>query len=260
MIKINKIFGIYGIQNIANNKIYVGSAVDFLKRSATHKSKLKNNNHANSHLQNSWNKYGEQNFKFILLELVNDKKKLITRETYWMNCYKASNRKFGYNIRRICSSNLGLKVSEKTKIKMSLAGSSRRHTEKTKAKLSQDRMGNKNPMYGKTLTQEHKNKLSKANKGKIITKKMREKISKANKGRISVNKGKKNIHSLEGLKKMSMSSKNNTYRLGATHTKKSIEKMSKAKMGHSVSEETKLKISKSLKVYFNKKKITIKEK
>lgn len=59
--------GVYHIRNTVNGKYYVGSAVNLRKRFNHHNSTLKNNKHKNSHLQHSFNKHGEDNFKFIVL-------------------------------------------------------------------------------------------------------------------------------------------------------------------------------------------------
>ncbi len=59
--------GIYKITNLINNKFYIGSGKCIRKRFYAHKTELKHNKHTNSHLQRSWNKYGEENFKFEVL-------------------------------------------------------------------------------------------------------------------------------------------------------------------------------------------------
>ena len=64
--------GIYCIVNIVNNKKYVGQSTDVEGRIAHHKSALRHNKHANDHLQKSWNKYGEDNFRFEILCFCNE--------------------------------------------------------------------------------------------------------------------------------------------------------------------------------------------
>ena len=60
--------GIYVIKNIITNKVYVGSAArNFIVRYNTHYNLLKKNQHFNKHLQDSWNKYKEENFQFRVL-------------------------------------------------------------------------------------------------------------------------------------------------------------------------------------------------
>ena len=63
--------GIYKIQNLLNDQVYIGQSVDIEKRWSTHRAELKNNNHHNMHLQNAWNKYGESNFEFSIVEECN---------------------------------------------------------------------------------------------------------------------------------------------------------------------------------------------
>ena len=64
--------GIYQIRNLINNNKYIGSSLDLYNRKNNHFKELKKNNHHNSHLQNSYNEYGEDKFLFEILEINND--------------------------------------------------------------------------------------------------------------------------------------------------------------------------------------------
>lgn len=66
--------GVYFIVNIINGKKYIGSSTMKIKhRIQHHFSELKRNNHKNTHLQNAWNLYGEDNFVFeIVINLEKD--------------------------------------------------------------------------------------------------------------------------------------------------------------------------------------------
>jgi len=64
--------GIYQIRNLLNNNKYIGSSIDLYNRKNNHFKELKKNNHHNSHLQNSYNEYGEDKFLFEILEINND--------------------------------------------------------------------------------------------------------------------------------------------------------------------------------------------
>lgn len=79
-----KISGIYKIENQVNGKCYVGQSVDMLRREREHFKRLRVGVHENSYLQNSFNKYGEENFKFEMLEEV-EITFLRQREQHWID-------------------------------------------------------------------------------------------------------------------------------------------------------------------------------
>jgi group I intron endonuclease len=60
--------GIYRIKNLVNGKCYYGSSKQIEKRFDRHKRELKNNIHINCVLQRAWDKYGENNFIFEIVE------------------------------------------------------------------------------------------------------------------------------------------------------------------------------------------------
>ncbi len=87
--------GIYGIKNKVNNKIYVGQTYDFQYRWGKHKTALRTNTHSNRKLQFAWNKYGENNFEFFIIEEC-DLDVINEREIYWIEFYDSLNS--GYNL------------------------------------------------------------------------------------------------------------------------------------------------------------------
>jgi group I intron endonuclease len=74
--------GIYKIRNIINDKIYIGSAKDIKKRWRRHKCGLRGNKHENVLLQRSWNKYGEKNFVFEVVEICEIRELLDLEQKY----------------------------------------------------------------------------------------------------------------------------------------------------------------------------------
>lgn len=76
--------GIYMIINIVNSHRYIGSSVNIKKRLFHHRSNLRHNCHSNAHLQNAWNKYGEDNFIFTILEKC-DTDVRFKREQYYVD-------------------------------------------------------------------------------------------------------------------------------------------------------------------------------
>jgi len=78
---IPKASGVYKIVNIVNNKIYYGETVNLRTRFMSHKKRLISNSHINSHLQNSVNKYGIDNFKYFIVEFTDRDNLKISRIT-----------------------------------------------------------------------------------------------------------------------------------------------------------------------------------
>ena len=76
--------GIYKSENKINGKCYVGQSIDIQNRWNIHKTHLKNNYHHNIYLQRAWNKYGEDNFKFEILELCLEDE-LDSKEIEWID-------------------------------------------------------------------------------------------------------------------------------------------------------------------------------
>jgi group I intron endonuclease len=112
--------GIYSIINNITGKYYIGSAVDFYDRFMFHKWQLKNNRHNNDHLQNSYNKYGNCEFSFNLLELLSPKDDLIEREQFYIDLLEAANPELGYNLSPTAGSNFGTKRTQESKDKVSV--------------------------------------------------------------------------------------------------------------------------------------------
>ena len=86
---------IYKIINNVNNKVYIGQTVNTIEqRFIEHKSHYKSYKNSNRPLYNAFRKYGENNFKIIELEQI-DNEMLNEREKYWINFYDSYNN--GYN-------------------------------------------------------------------------------------------------------------------------------------------------------------------
>jgi group I intron endonuclease len=86
-LKILKNCGIYIIKNLVNNKIYIGSSVNIGNRFNQHKNSLRKNKHHNKYLQKSWNKHGEENFEFIVIERHSYPEKRLGRENKYILLY-----------------------------------------------------------------------------------------------------------------------------------------------------------------------------
>lgn len=132
-------FGIYGIVNKINGCIYVGQTREnFQRRYWHHRWKLQNNCHDNQHLQNSWNKYGENNFEFIVLEIVYNISLIDDLEIYYIDKYRQIGK--CYNILPGGQGRSGIPLSDRAKKiigeknRQNMLG--KRHSEETKMKMS----------------------------------------------------------------------------------------------------------------------------
>lgn len=124
-------YGIYGIRNKINNKIYVGKTeMNFGDRRDCHLSSLRGGYHINPHLQKSFDKYGEDSFEFIVLcDCTNIKThdEINILEQQYIKSYKESGLAYnignggdgGWNIGRHLSDDTKRKIGEKNRINMS---------------------------------------------------------------------------------------------------------------------------------------------
>jgi group I intron endonuclease len=220
MITILNLSGVYQLKNKINNDIYIGSTVNLRKRKAMHFHLLRKNEHHNSFLQKAFDEYGEENFIFEVL-LYCDKQFLTYYEQKLLDKFVPE-----YNISTNSESNIGIKLSQETRDKMSkshigkkaseetrkkIAENSKNISDETRKKLSESRKGEKHHFFGKHLSKEHIEKLIESHTGQI------------------------------------------PWNKGIPCTEETKNKISIAKVGKKQSEETKKKRSLSIKKYWNKK-------
>lgn len=241
---------IYCIENLVNGKKYIGKTNYVKKRLGNHKRKLRNNNHLNQYLQNSWNKYGENNFRFYIIEYC-ETERLFEKEIYYI---KHLNTKApeGYNLTDGGEGMLGYEQSEETKRKIGKANSGEKngfygktHTREVREIISKTHFGKRgkdSPSYGKVISQETRMKISKANTGKHPSEETRKKMSLAKSGE---------KHPMYGM----FGDKNPFY--GKKHSNETKKKMSKNHSDYSgeknpQSKLTEKQVFKILDLYYNK--------
>ena len=140
-------YGIYGIRNKINNNIYVGkTGNNFGDRRDCHIAALRGGYGVNTHLQRAWDKYGEDNFEFEVLQVCDDNDDLNALEQEYIrmckalgNCYNIADGGEGGGMlgahlsedakRKIGEKNranmLGRKASDATRAKMSASQKAR---------------------------------------------------------------------------------------------------------------------------------------
>lgn len=141
--------GIYKITNIINGKMYIGSSNNCKRRLKEHFSKLRCNKHYNKKLQFAFNKYGENNFNFNIIEYVEDVNLLLEREQYYLNTLLFADT--DCKIFKKLSYNLNYKAER---------GGSYDFTDEMLKNRAERFKGDKNPMFGVKLSEEMKKQIS----------------------------------------------------------------------------------------------------
>jgi group I intron endonuclease len=133
----SKVSGIYCIENIIDNKKYIGQGIDVEKRM------MRDHRECNV-LYNALKFYGENNFIRYVIEYC-DEEKLLEKEIYYIDALYSHVSEWGYNV---------LRGDEITK--------SFRHTDETKRKISESEKG-------KIVPNETRQRISESSIGKIIS-------------------------------------------------------------------------------------------
>lgn len=89
--------GIYSITCLSTGEKYIGQSTSIKRRWATHKRELKRGIHYNKHLQRTYDKYGEENFIYEILEQCS-REKLNEREKFYIQLFDSYNHGFNQDI------------------------------------------------------------------------------------------------------------------------------------------------------------------
>jgi hypothetical protein len=210
--------GVYMIESVSTGRKYIGSGVDLNNRKRNHIYRLKKGNHHSIKLQRHFNKYGEMDLWFTILETC-DSENTINREQFYINTVEPY-----FNSCLIAGNTRGFK-----------------HTESTSVKLSKSKSGEKHWAWGRRFSKEHRENISKSLMGRVgnigfrHTEETKEKISELNKGRAGL-LGEKNpmfgkIVSEETRLKMRIARDGKKPMLGKTHSLEAKQKMSESRKG-----------------------------
>lgn len=169
---------IYKIRNVLNDHYYVGSTVDSRKRFWAHRKALRLGTHDCIHLQRAWNKYGEDLFRFEIVEQVASKEALYPAEQQWLDahfgqqyCYNTA--AYADSPMRDASPEMRARLAEKTKAWLQREGHPRQgykctpeeiaySAERRKGKAA----GASHYRYGKTVSEETRKKIGDTQRGK----------------------------------------------------------------------------------------------
>jgi group I intron endonuclease len=158
------------IKNLINNKIYIGCSIHLDKRFNEHINNLIKNKHENRYLQNSFNKYGKENFIFDILIEDNSlsQENLWKLEEIYIRLFNTTNSKIGYNL---CFGGQGTKGrvwSKDEKEERSILAQKLNYADRLQTPHAIKKR-KENIDYSFTQSQEFKNKISKAMKGRVFT-------------------------------------------------------------------------------------------
>lgn len=150
--------GIYRIVNLVNGKAYIGQTKEkFQRRYWLHRWELRKGKHDNKHLQRAWDKYGEENFVFEIVEVL-PLEEIDDREKYWIDwqrkqkegCYSIQDGGQPENLNDYISPEIRKRQGELNRKRM--LGS--KLSDETKAKMSKTRKGKRVYRSNDTLTDE----------------------------------------------------------------------------------------------------------
>ncbi len=182
-----KTSGVYSITNTVDGKVYIGSGDNIHRRWIAHRTLLRRSCHNNTHLQNAWNRHGEQAFVFAVLEECQREETVVREQTHLDRVFAERPRQEIYNVARCAEAPMrgakasmlttlrmsaalkGKKRSAETRARMCLAQRGRKISDEAKRNISVSKSGPNHPMWGKEFSAERKQKISAANKGRQIT-------------------------------------------------------------------------------------------
>lgn len=149
--------GVYSITCKSTGKGYLGSSIDIAYRWKRHLYLLRKGVHTNPHLQNSFDKYGESNFEFRLIEDLSGltREEILYQEQVYLDIMNLKN---SFNV---CLDARGGKVSDE-------ANERRKESLRKFHKENPEALrGENNPFYGRSHSPASKEAVSKANLGRV---------------------------------------------------------------------------------------------
>jgi group I intron endonuclease len=160
--------GIYSITCVIDGKVYVGRSVRIESRWKSHKNALRRGDHSNAHLQRAWSLYGEESFKFEVLEECS-KEETPAREAHWQQVVGIGDNDRCYNL--LVEDGTGsFSLDTSTRLKMSEASLGKKKSDAHKENLAR-------------ATKEYAIERGSPKKGVAVSDEQRKKISETLKGR-----------------------------------------------------------------------------
>lgn len=163
--------GIYKIENLITNKIYIGSSLNIESRFLRHKNDLIKKRHKNIHLQREFDKYGSDCFTFQVLKVCSSDSLKENEQTYLDEIFSTNDYYLHYyNIGRDSSGGDNLTSHPNrneiiNKIKNGLIAKYSLETEIDKKKRREGLLGENNPNFGRKWSTDKRENMSLQRKG-----------------------------------------------------------------------------------------------
>lgn len=166
---------VYSITNINNGKKYIGSTVDYKKRVRAHINGLKGSYHENRLLQEDFDTYGENSFKFEILHETSSEDDRYKMEESTIHRLRTFEPDIGYNLSTDGRGKYLISDETRERMRQNSLGENnpfygKNHTPevlKIMSEKASERTGDKNPFYGKEHTEESKQKIRDTVKEKV---------------------------------------------------------------------------------------------
>lgn len=176
--------GVFAITNRATEKIFIGMSVDLKATKNSYFNKLRGGICSNFELQEDFDRFGEAEFEFDVLEYCS-KEELYKKRRFYLEFYRTHKDVYGRRKgirhqsaetkKKISSANRGSKRNEEERMRMSLACRGRKHTEVVRKKIGAASLG-------RTKSKKVRQKISETLKGQEFTEERKQKISKSLRG------------------------------------------------------------------------------
>lgn len=173
---------IYKITCNATSKVYIGLTTQRLnERWNQHKSKA-HSNKCNFPICNAINKYGEDSFSIETIDVAQTEQELKNKEIYWIDFYKSTNPKFGYNITLGGESGNGYHHTQETKDLISEKTKGKKKSKETveRMKKAQQEIALTRHIIPTELTRQ---RMSASRMGHLTSETTRQRISLSNTGK-----------------------------------------------------------------------------
>lgn len=188
--EIPKKSGIYCFTNLINGRQYVGASNNIKRRYSEHISPKRRN--IPFAIYKAFKKYGIENFKFEVLEIVEDLSILFEKEIAWIDILKPR-----YNQNKGGLGNLGMQVKESVKSVLREKAKAQWNSKTEEEKKMHIKNNLTGPKEGYVMPEEQKQKLRELQIGKKWTEATREKVSEAQKISMKGNRnGNKKVSSM----------------------------------------------------------------